>query len=219
MRRGAGRARAAAVRVVSPPYRRRDAGRGGSTPPAAIRRSRLDTRRPGCASPALPQSPPRRRRSGRRLPSLRDAILRDIQRGRAALGLPPLSLDDAAAPADGEHAAVTLLEHRISNARLTPEQKRLLRQFTALWLHEAKGPKDLPKVARATALLVGAWESLNRGREVAREDPTSVKRIADHLRELAARDAAAGGALGDSAARAASGGDAPAAVGRVNVVA
>jgi hypothetical protein len=149
--------------------------------------------------------------------SLRDMILRDIQRGRAAIGLPPLSLDAAAgaASADGQDTVVALLEHRISNARLTPEQKRLLRQFTALSLHEAKSPKDLPKVARATGLLVSAWESLNRGREVQREDPSSVKRIADTLRELAERDAAAGSLASVAPRR---GGEA-APAGRVDVVA
>ncbi len=120
-------------------------------------------------------------------------------------GLPTTQTGDAA-PGEGEapkrpDEIARMVESRISNARLSPEQKELLRKFAAVSLKRTADLKDLPRVVKGVLALVEAWESLNRGKTVSKEDPRRVKRVAEQLDELQEVERAAGeipGAEGDA---------------------
>lgn len=127
---------------------------------------------------------------------LRDTLLRDLNRARAEMGLAAITVAGLEAGGEGPSSEgdkiVQMVETRISTARLTPEQKDLLRRFAAVSLKELKDGRDLPKVVKAVLRMVEAWEAVNRDREIAAESPGRVKRISDYLDEMNAREREAG---------------------------
>jgi hypothetical protein len=140
------------------------------------------------ASPAAPSS-------ATAASGLRDALVRAIDREREALGLPPYRAPEQATSTESAYTSdsvLQMMERRISTAKLSPEQRDLLRRFVALSLRESKSPKDFTRLVNGAMALVEAWETVHRGKRVAPEPPEGVKRISDYLREFDEADRAAG---------------------------
>ncbi len=91
---------------------------------------------------------------------------------------------EVAAPQRADEV-VRVVESRIANARLSPEQKVLLRKFAAVSLKRTADPKELPRVVNGVLALVEAWEAINADRESAAEPTTGVKTVGDYLDEFA----------------------------------
>jgi hypothetical protein len=87
---------------------------------------------------------------------------------------------------------VRVVESRIANARLSPEQKELLRKFAAVSLKRTADPKELPRVVNGVLALVEAWEAINADKTSGAEPATGIKTVSEYLDEFAEMERAAG---------------------------
>ncbi len=96
------------------------------------------------------------------------------------------------APPQRPDEVVRVVESRIANARLSPEQKELLRKFAAVSLKRTADPKELPRVVNGVLALVEAWEAINADKKPAAEPTAGIKTVGDYLDEFAEMEQAAG---------------------------
>lgn len=96
------------------------------------------------------------------------------------------------APPQRPDEVVRVVESRIANARLSPEQKELLRKFAAVSLKRTADPKELPRVVNGVLALVEAWEAINADKTPGAEPSTGVKTVSDYLDEFTEMERAAG---------------------------
>lgn len=96
------------------------------------------------------------------------------------------------APPQRPDEVVRVVESRIANARLSPEQKELLRKFAAVSLKRTADPKELPRVVNGVLALVEAWEAINADKKPAAEPTTGMKTVDDYLDEFVEMERAAG---------------------------
>jgi hypothetical protein len=108
--------------------------------------------------------------------------------GARRAGKPPTE----SAPPQRADDVVRVVESRIANARLSPEQKELLRKFAAVSLKRTADPKELPRVVNGVLALVEAWEAINADKKPAAEPTTGIKTVGEYIDEYAEMERAAG---------------------------
>lgn len=108
--------------------------------------------------------------------------------GARRAGNPPAQ----SAPPQRPDEVVRVVESRIANARLSPEQKELLRKFAAVSLKRTADPKELPRVVNGVLALVEAWEAINADKKPSAEPATGVKTVGEYIDEYTQTERAAG---------------------------